>query len=61
MTTAFILDNRFFREQTVDTVPVTRQYLQDYSLDLIEGDLVIAAVVELGCAGAFVRRHLLGV
>jgi hypothetical protein len=29
--------------------------------DLIERDLVVAAVVELGGAGALVRRHLLGV
>src|SRR5215813_11811523 len=30
-------------------------------LDLIECDLVTGAVIELGSAGAFVRRHALGV
>jgi UDP-3-O-acyl-N-acetylglucosamine deacetylase len=34
--------------------------LQHNLLDLIEGDLVVAAVVELGGARAFVRGHLLG-
>lgn len=35
--------------------------LQNYSLDLVERDLIVAAVVELRCARTFVRCHLLGV
>jgi hypothetical protein len=31
------------------------------SLDLIERDLVTGAIIELGGAGAFVRRHSLGI
>jgi hypothetical protein len=36
-------------------------HLQDNPLDLVERDLVVAAVVELGRACALVRGHLLGV
>ena len=35
--------------------------LQDYAIDLIERDLIVAAAAELGCPGAFMRFHLLGV
>jgi len=36
-------------------------WLQNNSLDLVERDLIVPAVVELGGTRAFVRRHLLGV
>ena len=35
--------------------------LQNNPLDLIERDLVVAAVIEFRRAGTFVRRHLLGI
>jgi hypothetical protein len=35
--------------------------LQNNPFDLIKSDLVVAAIVELGRAGALMRRHLLGV
>src|SRR5207245_1900338 len=38
-----------------------RRLLQNNPLDLIERDLVVAAIVELGRARAFVRSHLLRV
>jgi hypothetical protein len=34
---------------------------QNNPLELVERDLVVATVVELGCARAFMRRHLLSV
>ena len=34
---------------------------QNYPLDLIERDLVVSAIVELGRACAFMRGHLLGI
>lgn len=36
-------------------------FLENNPLDLIKGDLVVAAIVEFGRARAFVCRHLLGV
>ena len=44
-----------------DNVLYHSSALQNNTLDLIERDLVVAAVVELGRARAFVRGHLLGV
>ena len=44
-----------------DNVPNHSDVLQNNPLDLIERDLVVAAVVKLGRPRALMRGHLLGV
>ena len=46
-----------FSSQTLSMTPE----LQNDALDLVERDLIVAAIVELGRARALMRRHLLGV
>jgi len=57
-----VVDLRQSRRGVVGAnLDAARATLQNNALDLIERDLVVAAVVEHGRAGAFMRRHLLGV
>ena len=46
--------------QVITSIIIPQQFTEQ-SLDLIERDLVVAAIIELGRARALVRRHLLRV
>ncbi len=54
-----ILDSYLSRSRDSEFEWLSSRELKHDPLDLIERDLVVAPIIELGCAGALVRRHLL--